>query len=245
MKIHLMDGTLNIVDAIYLGLNEELGGQRVFTTSELKRYTNLENGLYLSILGQVFDVTKGEKHYGPGKQYHAFIGRDASLAFITGEFEEELTDDISSLSARQVKTLDDWLQFYNTNYIYKGKLYGRYYNRDGSPTAESDKVQEKLLVAKQEKSLEEKQKRMFPPCNIEWNPEIGTLFWCTNRSGGIERDWVGVPRMLFETASTQSTSRCACVKLDSMEYEENKAMLREYNGCAKYETKCVLETTKS
>lgn len=48
--------------------------------------------------------------------------------------------------------------------------------------------------------------------------------------------------MLFETASTQSTSRCACVKLDSMEYEENKAMLREYNGCAKYETKCVLET---
>lgn len=74
MKIHLMDETLNIVDAIYLGLNEELGGQRVFTTSELKRYTNLENGLYLSILGQVFDVTKGEKHYGPGKQYHAFIG---------------------------------------------------------------------------------------------------------------------------------------------------------------------------
>lgn len=62
-----------------------------------------------------------------------------------------------------------------------GKLYGRYYNQDGSPTAESDKVQEKLLVAKQEKSLEEKQKRMFPPCNIEWNPAIGTLFWCTNR----------------------------------------------------------------
>ncbi|XP_029660841.1 neuferricin [Formica exsecta] len=245
IKFHLMDGTwLNIVDTIYLGLNNNAFGkeQKIFTTSELKQYTNLENGLYLSILGQVFDVTKGEKHYGPGENYNAFTGRDASLAFITGEFDNEgLTDDISSLSAQQVKALDDWLQFYKANYIYKGKLYGRYYNQDGSPTAESYKVQEKLLIAKKEKSLEEKQKRMFPPCNIEWNPEIGTLFWCTEKSGGIDRDWVGVPRMLFETANTQSTSRCACVKLDSMEYEENKARLREYNGCAKYETKCVLK----
>lgn len=52
-----------------------------------------------------------------------FIGRDASLAFITGEFDDQgLTDDISSLSPRQVKTLDDWLQFYNANYIYKGTI---------------------------------------------------------------------------------------------------------------------------
>lgn len=246
-QIHLMDGMSNIIDAIYLRLNENSDkGQRIFTTNELKQYTNLENGLYLSILGQVFDVTKGEKHYGSGGNYYAFTGRDASLAFITGEFDEEgLTDDISSLSVQQVKALDDWLQFYNANYIYKGKLYGRYYNQNGSPTTEFYQVQEKLLVARKEKSLEEKRKRMFPPCNIEWKPEIGTVFWCTKRSGGIDRDWVGVPRMLFETASTQSTSRCACVKLDSIEYEENKTMLREYNGCAKYETKCVLKTTKS
>lgn len=54
---------------------------------------------------------------------YLFIGRDASLAFITGEFDDEgLIDDISSLSARQVKALDDWLQFYNANYIYKGTI---------------------------------------------------------------------------------------------------------------------------
>lgn len=247
IKIHLMDGTLNIVDVIYFGLNEDSSkGPRIFTASELKQYMNLEDGLYLSILGQVFDVTKGAKHYGPGGNYHAFTGRDASLAFITGEFDDEgLTDDISSLSAQQVKALEDWLQFYNTNYNYKGKLYGRYYNQDGSPTVEFNKVQEKLLVAKNEKLMEEKHKRMFPPCNIEWNPEIGTVFWCTNKSGGIDRDWVGVPRKLFETANTQSISRCVCVKLDSIEYEENKAMLREYNGCAKYKTKCVLKMTNS
>ncbi|XP_024890909.1 neuferricin [Temnothorax curvispinosus] len=242
IKSHLTERTLNIADTIYFGLNENSGGPKVFTMNELKRHTNLENGLYLSILGQVFDVTKGEKHYGPGGTYHAFTGRDASLAFITGEFDDQgLTDDISSLSQRQVKALDDWLQFYNANYIYKGKLYGRYYNQDGSPTAEFRKVQEKLLLAKREKAMEEKQERMFPLCNIEWNRDTGTVFWCTEKSGGIERDWTGVPRILFETAGAQgSSSRCACVNLDSKEYEDNKARLSEYDGCEKYATKCVL-----
>ncbi|XP_020293020.1 neuferricin isoform X1 [Pseudomyrmex gracilis] len=196
--------------------------------------------------GRVFDVTKGEKHYGPEGSYHAFTGRDASLAFITGEFDDKgLTDDISSLSARQVKSLDDWLQFYNKNYIYKGKLYGRYYDRDGSPTSEIEKIQEKLQLAIKEKSLEEEQKRMFPPCNVEWKPGSGTVFWCTKRSGGLERDWIGTPRMLFETTSAQGASRCACVKLDSKEYEENKARLRQYDGCAKSATRCVVQMTNN
>lgn len=50
-----------------------------------------------------------------------YLGRDASLAFITGEFNDNnLIDDISSLSIQQVKALNDWVQFYNKNYIYKG-----------------------------------------------------------------------------------------------------------------------------
>ncbi|TGZ56322.1 hypothetical protein DBV15_09758 [Temnothorax longispinosus] len=58
---HLTERTLNIVDTIYFGLNANSGWSKVFNTNEL-RYTNLENGLYLSILGKVFDVTKGENH---------------------------------------------------------------------------------------------------------------------------------------------------------------------------------------
>lgn len=72
---YLTDGTLtDRFDMRYFGLNEDSDGERIFTISELEQYRNMENGLYLSILGRVFDVTKGEKHYGPEGSYHAFTG---------------------------------------------------------------------------------------------------------------------------------------------------------------------------
>ena len=52
-------------------------------------------------------------HYLPSQEggYAFFSGTDGSSAFITGEFNEEgLTDDISSLEAKDVLGLNDWLQ---------------------------------------------------------------------------------------------------------------------------------------
>jgi Cytochrome b5-like Heme/Steroid binding domain len=37
---------------------------------------------------QVFDVTRGRKHYGPGGGYSFFAGRDGSAAFVSGAFNE-------------------------------------------------------------------------------------------------------------------------------------------------------------
>lgn len=83
---YLNDITFNFINkwlniTIYSNLDRKLNikpnldiNQKVFTSSELKKYTNLEDGLYISILGHVFDVTKGAKHYGPGATYHAFTG---------------------------------------------------------------------------------------------------------------------------------------------------------------------------
>lgn len=56
------------------------------------------------MLGEVFDVTKGERHYRPGQPYAFFTGRDGSRAFTTGDFTEAgLTDDLTGLSADQVR----------------------------------------------------------------------------------------------------------------------------------------------
>lgn len=47
----------------------------LFTDEMLRKYSGDNEILYLSILGEVFDVTKGKKHYGPGQGYHGFTGR--------------------------------------------------------------------------------------------------------------------------------------------------------------------------
>lgn len=49
---------------------------RLLSSSELSLYSGEEGsrGLYLAILGQVFDVHKGHKHYGPSGAYHFMAG---------------------------------------------------------------------------------------------------------------------------------------------------------------------------
>ncbi|XP_012265794.2 neuferricin [Athalia rosae] len=252
MRLHFLhDNILSTFFALTRTIQSSFPGQikdkeklvRLLTADELAQYSTLEDGLYLAILGQVYDVTKGKKHYGPGGAYRAFVGRDASLAFVTGDFTDEgLTDDVSSLTPSQIKSLHDWGQFYAKDYVYKGKLVGRYFDSNGNPTKQYQMVQEKLALADMEKSDEEQKKRMFPPCNIEWKPEVGTRVWCTKRSGGIERNWIGVPRMLYEAGSEQY--RCTCVNLRSKEYETHKGSLREYEGCAEGATNCLIPNSE-
>jgi Cytochrome b5-like Heme/Steroid binding domain. len=59
------------------GLSQEVPRKRtemLFTKEALKKYSETSSGLYLAILGKVYDVGKGEKFYGPGGSYHFFTG---------------------------------------------------------------------------------------------------------------------------------------------------------------------------
>lgn len=48
---------------------------RVLTADELAKFDGIQNEkLYLSILGMVFDVSKGAKHYQAGASYNYFVG---------------------------------------------------------------------------------------------------------------------------------------------------------------------------
>ena len=62
---------------------------RLVTHSELaKHHANSSGALWLSICGEVFDVSRGRQHYGPGSGYGFFTGRDGTRAFVTGHFNE-------------------------------------------------------------------------------------------------------------------------------------------------------------
>lgn len=64
------------------------GAFRLLTVDELALFDGVTNKqLYLSILGSVYDVSKGQKHYGPDGTYNYFVGEFITLlAFIVHTF---------------------------------------------------------------------------------------------------------------------------------------------------------------
>nr|CAD2196263.1 unnamed protein product [Meloidogyne enterolobii] len=230
----------------------------VFTNDQLALFdgTRPSKPVYLAILGRVFNVEKGKKHYGRGGGYNFFAGRDATRAFVSGDFSEEgLSDDISGLTDEELLSIASWIEFYEKDYKFVGVLFGIYYDRDGKATPLLDNINSKisqLKIQKQQKSIE---MEAFPPCNSEWRKETGGRVWCTTRSGGVAREWVGVPRLLFEP--TTQNQRCVCVKnfgaplsnlgVDKKQIKEGESRgdldnpnLREYKDCVPTANSCKL-----
>lgn len=212
----------------------------LLTEDQLSLYNGGENskGLYLAILGQVFDVEKGRKHYGPGGGYNFFTGKDASRAFITGDFTEAgLSNDVSDFSESQIVALYDWLSFYQRDYTAVGKLIGRFYTETGQPTDALLHVEAFLSDGLKKKAQAQSEMQLYPSCNSEWSEASGGRVWCSTMSGGIHRDWVGVPRMLFTPASGHS--RCVCIRLSDPVHSENQN-LREYKDCPPRAESCQI-----
>jgi single-stranded DNA-specific DHH superfamily exonuclease len=154
-------------------------GVRMITMEELRRNDgNQTDRLWLSILGKVYDVTAGEQYYRKGAPYQVFVGRDANVPFITGNFsDEEAKRPLVSLSPVELYSLETWSDFYNTEEKYKfvGLLIGELYDEQGNPTEEHLKVKEmiaegkreqeerarkrKELIAQRKRESEEKRKR--------------------------------------------------------------------------------------
>lgn len=69
------------------------------TPSELTLYNGSDESLpiYLAVNGSIFDVSANPAIYGPGGSYNFFAGRDATRAFVTGCFKEDLTPDLSGV----------------------------------------------------------------------------------------------------------------------------------------------------
>ncbi|XP_060115371.1 neuferricin isoform X2 [Heteronotia binoei] len=164
----------------------------VLNAAELSRYTGGVGspGLYLAVLGKVFDVQRGHKHYGPGGAYSFFAGKDASRAFATGDFSKTgLVDDIVGLSPSEVLTIQNWLSFYNKNYVAVGKVAGRFYDENGNPTTLLQQAQALIDEGQRLQAREEEKKQRFPPCNAEWRSASGSRVWCSKESPATEATW--------------------------------------------------------
>uniref|UniRef100_A0A183CD85 Cytochrome b5 heme-binding domain-containing protein n=1 Tax=Globodera pallida TaxID=36090 RepID=A0A183CD85_GLOPA len=185
----------------------------IFTSDRLALHDGSDSSkpIYLAILGQVFDVDKGRKHYGMGGGYHFFAGKDATRTFVSGDFSSSGDcSDASELSESELLSVQDWITFYEREYRLVGLLDGAYYDRRGRPTEKLRQVHKRMEKAKQWKADQLREQSVFPPCNSEWKKGVGGRVWCTSKSGGMARDWVGVPRKLFNPGFKEH--KCVCVK---------------------------------
>jgi predicted heme/steroid binding protein len=69
------------------------------TPAQLALYNGTDPSLpiYLAVNGSVFDVSANPMMYGPGGSYHFFAGRDATRAFVSGCFQDDLTPDLAGV----------------------------------------------------------------------------------------------------------------------------------------------------
>eukprot|EP00967_Tisochrysis_lutea_P155531 scaffold311526_cov26-Tisochrysis_lutea.AAC.1 len=181
---------------------------KLFTAEELAVY-NGENGqkIYLAILGDVFDVSTGAQHYAKGRAYHHMAGRDSSRSFTTGDANGVgRTDDIDNLSTDELSAVADWHGFFVNHEVYTrvGKVIGRHYDANGVATG----IFPWKKLAEEKKNSQEL-KVLLPGCNSKWSQDEGSVIWCTTKSGGVTREWIGFPRLL--TYANGKKKRCACV----------------------------------
>ncbi|KAI9584384.1 neuferricin homolog [Glossina fuscipes] len=193
--------------------------------------------IYLGLLGRVYDVTRDEKYYGPGCNYHFLAGRDASVAFITADFKnyvEDEADNVLALKSPAILSLINWEKHYKSDYIYKGKLIGRFYDESGHPTKYEKKFRAMAEEAEFDKYNKQKLRDKYPDCNIKWSMEKGSHVWCSGSSGGKQRNWIGYPRKLYELDN--ENFRCACVKKENLDTKE--VVIKPYDNCESKSQEC-------
>ncbi|XP_004857295.1 neuferricin isoform X2 [Heterocephalus glaber] len=196
--VSLAVGAVAVITSWLLGWCGSSAGFRLFIPEELSRYRGGpgDPGLYLALLGRVYDVSSGRRHYEPGAHYSGFAGR----------------------------------------------VIGRFYREDGLPTPELIQVEAMMAKGLEANKQAQQEKQKFPPCNAEWSATKGTRFWCSQKSGGVSRDWIGVPRKLYKPGSKEP--RCVCVRttgppsdqtLDNPTHRNRGDLddpsLTEYPGC--------------
>ena len=114
-------------ECISTGCSDIATSDVTFTVKELEEFGSGTNGnpIYLSIFGRVYDVSKGEKFYGPNSNYAMFAGKDVTRALCLGCKEPEcLVRSTDGLTEDQIKEGKRWLSFFHMHdkYNYVGTM---------------------------------------------------------------------------------------------------------------------------
>ncbi|KAJ1450836.1 hypothetical protein M885DRAFT_531261 [Pelagophyceae sp. CCMP2097] len=238
MMLRLFGAVLVCLVAVALGLLRwrprvangcERGGDRVFTKADLAaRYNGTGYGkpIYMAITGLVYDVTTGSEFYAGEGSYDFFAARDASLAFATGEFQTNLTDDVSSLTSSELVDLESWVRdTYVARYVYKGLLQGHFYDECGRKTVAALGYDRLIALEHHRQGRLSEDKGLFKPCNSK-KTRTERYIWCAEPLLPRNRSYLGL-------------DRCACVHPGVVD-SQAEASMKLYDDCPPGDSKCPL-----
>jgi len=134
-----------------------------------------------------------------------------------------------------VVQLRGWKEFYHKDYVYTGKLIGHYYDAHGHPTAALVRFEQLASAGDREAAAQKKLMSEFPLCNSAWAQASGGEVWCSEKSGGVEREWVGRPRILTVRDSGKEAKRCVCVPPGA---DLNRDDISPYPNCDLGQERC-------
>uniref|UniRef100_A0A1D2AF57 Cytochrome b5 heme-binding domain-containing protein n=2 Tax=Auxenochlorella protothecoides TaxID=3075 RepID=A0A1D2AF57_AUXPR len=193
---------------------------------ELSKYDGKHGlGLFMAVMGEVYDVSAGKRHYGLGGGYHSLAGKDASRSLATGNFVEDLHDDIHDFSNEQIKAVLKWRDFYHksTKYHLVGHVVGAFYDADGRPTPLLLRI-EALDGGRGPRGVVQDPTQDLQPCNSGWSQAAGTEVWCDT----------GYPRKVM-TPGPGEELRADCVCQRGTAVTRGR---RLFTGCLGTEQRC-------
>ncbi|GIJ83394.1 hypothetical protein Asppvi_002214 [Aspergillus pseudoviridinutans] len=90
-------------------LVQYIKGPVYLTPDQLALYNGTDPSLpiYVAVNGTIFDVSANPLVYGPGGGYNFFAGRDATRAFVTGCFQDDLTHDLTGVEEMFIPLEDE------------------------------------------------------------------------------------------------------------------------------------------
>ena len=175
--------------------------------------------LLVCIIGHCYDVSKGRGFYGGDGGYSFFAGRDAARAYATGDFENDLTDDLTDFDTAQCEAVIHWYNFYKNSekYTFEGYLEGSQYINAAAFIDSNDSNEDNIWsdvgialfqCAKENEDITEKKEQQnigYKTCNnaIDVQEKVANV-WCDTtvivdsaRANDQEKHTIMVPRKMY------------------------------------------------
>jgi membrane-associated progesterone receptor component len=122
----------NPMEDIMIEQEDESSNLPTYTPAELLEFGNGlgDHPILIGIMGRVYDVSSGERFYGPEGRYSLFAGHDITYALSTGCRTKECVEmPPNGLEGKQILEAKRWLSFFHMHdkYPLVGKLEGNYF----------------------------------------------------------------------------------------------------------------------